>query len=81
MNESILAILFAGIGFLALSASIGNWNWYFETQNAAFFVKHLHRNGARILYGITGILLLVAALLLLDRSLELGLWERIGGNE
>lgn len=43
-------------------ASLLDSNWFFTADNAQFLVKHLGRKGARVAYGITGILFIVAAI-------------------
>lgn len=61
MSEIILSILFVMIGLLSLLAAIGNWEWFFASHNASFFVRYLGRTGSRFFYGLLGIALIFMA--------------------
>lgn len=66
-----LKALFAGLIFLmpgAIStlASLFNWDWFFSTKTASFFVDNLGRTGARVFYGVLGIALLIAAVMIIQ---------------
>lgn len=55
-NKELIMIIFSvGAGAFTLLASILNWNFFFESRKARFFVKIFGRNGSRIFYGILGV--------------------------
>lgn len=55
-NKELIMIIFSiGVGIFTLLASILNWNFFFESRKARFFVKIFGRNGSRIFYGILGV--------------------------
>jgi small neutral amino acid transporter SnatA (MarC family) len=57
-SEYFILILFAILGFISTMAAIMDAEWYFETNAARFFVRHLGRKGARVFYFFLGILLM-----------------------
>ncbi|MEP0262443.1 immunity 17 family protein [Dokdonia sp.] len=54
-RELIGIILSIVVGIFTLSASIFNWNFFFESRKASLFLKMFGRNGARIFYGLLGL--------------------------
>lgn len=55
-NRELIGIIVSIIaGIFTLLASILNWNFFFESRKARFFVKIFGRNGSRIFYGILGL--------------------------
>ncbi len=64
-------LIFAGIvviliGVYSLSAALGNWEWFFDTLTAQEIEMWLGgRNGARIFYAVSGILLILAGIFLI----------------
>lgn len=54
--------LFAVAGIIALLASLLNWKWFFEAQNAQFIVRNVGRNRARLFYGVLGVILIGMAI-------------------
>ena len=60
--HNIIQAIFLLAGSVSLLASLLDSNWFFTADNAQFLVKHLGRKGARVAYGITGILFIVAAI-------------------
>lgn len=64
-TDIFVFILFIVIGALALFAAIFNWNWFFNTYNASFITKYIKRKGARIFYGIVGLLIIGVAFILM----------------
>ncbi len=52
-------IMMALVGVYCLCAAFFNWNWFFENRRARGLVMVFGRNGARIFYGILGILIIV----------------------
>ncbi len=57
----LFMVLMVSIGLFCIVSSICNWNFFFENRKAYIFVKLFGRNGARIFYGILGIVLAVLA--------------------
>ncbi len=47
--------IFFTAGTVSLLAAILNWDWFFNTRNAEFFVRTLGRKGTRIFYGLFGL--------------------------
>ncbi len=58
MADKFVFILFMLIGALSVAASVFNFEWFFKTNGAATFIRILGYKGARIFYGILGILLI-----------------------
>lgn len=56
----IIHTIFIITGFIALLASIFNWEWFFTSANAQMAVRHFGRTKSRWLYGAIGVLLIVA---------------------
>lgn len=61
MLNIVAAIIFLILGLLSISASIFNFKWFFTSENGKMFVKLFGRKGARVFYGIVGILILYMA--------------------
>ncbi len=61
MLNVIAAIMFAILGALSISAAIFNFKWFFTSENGKLFVKLFGKKGARIFYGIVGVLVLYMA--------------------
>ena len=61
MLNVIAAIMFAILGVLSISAAIFNFKWFFTSENGKLFVKLFGKKGARIFYGIVGVLVLYMA--------------------
>lgn len=57
-SDMLIFILFILLGSLALIAAVFNFDWYFNTQGAAMFVKWFGRKGARAFYVFLGIILI-----------------------
>ncbi|VGO21392.1 immunity 17 family protein [Pontiella sulfatireligans] len=51
------------VGAFAMAGGICNWDWFMNDKKARLIVKVFSRDGARIFYGILGLLILVAGLL------------------
>ena len=60
--HNIVQGIFLLTGLIALIASLLNRDWFFTADNSRFIVKKFGRNGARWVYGIIGLLLIVAAI-------------------
>ncbi len=52
-------LFFVAIGTFTILGAILNWEWFMNSRKAAFMVKILTRNGARIFYGVVGLALVV----------------------
>jgi len=51
----MMAGLFLGLlGCLSIVGAVFNWNWFMNSRRAAFLVKALGRNGARVFYILLG---------------------------
>ncbi|MBO7302303.1 MAG: immunity 17 family protein [Bacteroidaceae bacterium] len=62
MLHYVVQLIFLLTGITALSASVFDWEWFFTADNASFLVRKLGRNGARWIYGIIGLIFIVAAI-------------------
>lgn len=58
MAEKFLFILFMLIGALSVAASVFNFEWFFKTNGAATFIRIFGYKGARVFYGILGLVLI-----------------------
>lgn len=66
MNISfIFSVFFIIIGLITVLACVFNWEFFFEHNKAQSLLKKFGRNGARIVYGILGALILVLGIFLL----------------
>ena len=45
-------------GLFVIVAVVVDWNWFFSHPRARFFVDVFGRNGARVVYGILGSVML-----------------------
>lgn len=60
MKENlILQIFIFGAGIFSIVSSIFNFDFYFESRKASFFVSIFGRNGARVFYGMLGLFLII----------------------
>ncbi len=55
----IAGVLLILAGLFTLAGVIQNWNWFFNSRRARFIVAIFGREGARIVYGILGIVMVV----------------------
>jgi len=58
-------LILIGAGLFSAAGGALNWDWFMNNRKASFFVKTLTRNGARIVYVIIGVVLVVIGLLIL----------------
>jgi hypothetical protein len=65
MNKTILAIFLILSGLFSLASSYFNWDWYYNNHRARLIVAIFGRTGARIVYAILGLGLLVFGVLTL----------------
>ncbi|MDR0961237.1 MAG: immunity 17 family protein [Mediterranea sp.] len=61
MSHYLIQGIFLLAGLTALLAALGNWNWFFNSRNAAFIVNNVGRPRARLFYGVLGVILIVMA--------------------
>ena len=55
-------ILIGAAGLFTVLGALFDWDWFMEHPKARFFTTILGRGGARMFYGLLGIVLVVAAL-------------------
>ena len=60
--HNIVQSIFLLAGAISLLSALFNWEWFFTADNARFAVKKFGRIGARLIYGIIGLLLIAAAI-------------------
>ena len=58
----VVQLIFLLTGITAVSASVFDWEWFFTANNASYLVRKLGRNGTRWIYGIIGLIFIVAAI-------------------
>jgi hypothetical protein len=61
--HTILHILFAVAGLLALLAAILDWNWFFRVVKTHQLMRRFSRRGSRWYYGLMGVVLITMAVL------------------
>ena len=47
------------LGLFVLAGSIFNWAWFMNSRRGGFMVRLMGRTGARIFYGLAGLVLVV----------------------
>lgn len=57
LSEYFILTLFVALGIFSMIAAACNMEWYFRTDGARLFVRHLGRNGARLFYFLLGVAL------------------------
>lgn len=50
-------VIFGLLGLFSILAGVLNWEFFFNTRRAQFFVRLFGRNGARIFYIVFGIII------------------------
>lgn len=63
--EWLYVVIFCLAGIFSLTASVKNWDFFFNNRKARPFVKILGRNGARIFYGVLGAFFIVIGIIFL----------------
>jgi hypothetical protein len=57
------ANIFVGAaGLVTLLGALFDWDWFMEHRKARFFTEMLGRGGARVFYGVLGVVLVFVAL-------------------
>lgn len=64
----IPAIIILLSGLFCIVASFKDWDFFFESRKAKWVVKIFKRKGARIFYGIMGLVLMIASVGLFIQS-------------
>jgi Immunity protein 17 len=62
MNPVGLILVAAGI--FSICGAAFDWDWFINSRKARFFVATFGRAGARVFYGLLGILILIMGLLI-----------------
>ena len=62
-------MMFAGVlillvGLFVMASAVKNWDWYFNHRRACFIAMIFGRQGARIFYGIIGVVLVLFGVML-----------------
>lgn len=57
-TEIFISAMFFFAGTLSICAAVFNWHWFFESSNAKLLTGRYSRRTARIIYLITGCLIL-----------------------
>lgn len=61
-TQYIVQGIFLTAGLVSLTASVCNWDWFFNARNMRFIVQNVGRNRARLFYGLLGVLLIACFL-------------------
>ncbi len=67
----ILGLVFIVSGLFSLIASIKNWNFFFGSRKTRFIQRLVGRIGARIFYGLLGIVIIVVGILAILGNINL----------
>ncbi|PYE42674.1 hypothetical protein HUB98_23460 [Paenibacillus barcinonensis] len=54
----LIALLAIAAGIFSLLGGINNWDWFMKSFRAGLFVKTIGRQGARVVYGVLGIVMI-----------------------
>lgn len=60
----VIGLMLAAAGVFSICGAALNWDWFLESHKARFFVNTFGRNGARAIYGVLGLALLVIGVLM-----------------
>ncbi len=63
--KAIAILLFMAPGLLSLAAAVSGCRWFLESRSASTARSFFGKNGARLYYGIVGLLLIVAGAVIL----------------
>ena len=64
MNNTLPALACIGGGIFSILAAAQNWNFFFESRKSRLFVGLFGREGARVVYALLGVGLLLGGLYL-----------------
>lgn len=65
VDEIIIGVMVMLIGLFPIAGAYFNWNWFMESSRARLFVTMLGRGGARVVYSLIGIILLLMGLFMI----------------
>ncbi len=57
MSDTLAAVVCLVIGGLTVVGAILDWRWIMDNRRARLTVKLLGRRGARVLYGVLGVII------------------------
>jgi len=60
---NLFGLAFVAIGVFSILGAVCDWDWFMNARKARFLVTILTRNGARVLYMILGVALVVLGVL------------------
>jgi hypothetical protein len=61
----VLACVLFASGVFTIAGAVLNWDWFMNSRRAWIFVKLFGRNGARVVYGVFGLVFLACAVTVL----------------
>ncbi|MBB6024832.1 hypothetical protein HNR77_005978 [Paenibacillus sp. JGP012] len=53
-----IALLAIAAGIFSLLGGINDWDWFMKSFRAGLFVKTIGRQGARVVYGVLGVVMI-----------------------
>ena len=56
-------LILVAFGIFSICGAAFDWDWFINSRKARFFVAILGRTGARIFYGILGLVIIVIGVL------------------
>jgi hypothetical protein len=59
MEAKMVNLIVIVIGIFVVVMAVANQDWFFERSRARFTVQFFGRQGARIVYGITGVVIVL----------------------
>ena len=62
--DRMVGYLLVAAGLFVMAGSLFNWNWYWERRRTQVWVDLLGRTGARVLYALLGLAVVVGGALL-----------------
>lgn len=65
-----LGLVFIAAGVFAICGAAFNWDWFMLGRKALFLVQVLGRQGARVFYGVIGVVIIVLGTLVLLGVIE-----------
>ncbi len=57
----LLSVIFVFAGLLSVTASLCNWDWFFNSRNSRMLTGQFSRKISRIIYLVLGVFILVMA--------------------
>ncbi|MBM4004241.1 MAG: hypothetical protein FJ295_13295 [Planctomycetes bacterium] len=59
-----IGLILVAAGLFSISGAVFDWDFFINSRKARFFVSILGRTGARIFYGILGLIIVVIGALI-----------------